>query len=62
MCHRGSISLSGSLQRKFSSGILGGVWVMQGASLSSVVSSAGDVIRGVFWGDGALIVLSLGDR
>ncbi len=35
---------------------------MMGVSLSSGVSSAGDVIRGVFWGGGALIVLSLGDR
>ncbi len=39
-----------------------GVWVVRGASLSSVVSSAGDMLRGVFWSDSASIaLLFLGD-
>ncbi len=73
ICHINSLGVVGDVLQRFSLSFwfivenvffrtFLGVWVMRGASLSSVVSSAGDVIRWAFWGGGALIVFSLGDR
>jgi hypothetical protein len=72
ICHCNSLGIGGCVVEGLSllkvhcgerllQGFLGGSG-SEGVALSSVVSSAGDVIRGVSWGGGAWIVLSLGDR